>query len=85
MKTYIGQGKKHDRYDIIDVTIKMDNANPFVFTTKNGTFLRFSVTARKEADKFGNTHAVSVWTRDEAAPVAVAEPQPKRQKRAKKA
>jgi hypothetical protein len=86
MKTFIGKGKRNEKFNgIIDVTIDMNQAQAFLFEGEKGTYLRFSVSERKEKDQYGNTHAVSCWTPDaQPAAAVVAEP-PAPTKRKKKA
>lgn len=77
MKTYIGQGKRNEKFNtIIDVVIDMNKAQGFLFEGEKGTYLRFSVGERKAVDEFGNTHTVSVWQPDMPAADAGAQPAP---------
>jgi len=65
MKNYIGTGKKHEKFDgIVSVTIDIEKAKEFIFEYNGKKYLKFDVAEKKEQDKFGKTHSVSVWTPD---------------------
>jgi hypothetical protein len=60
-KVYIGKGKLNEQFDsIIAVTIAIDKAEAHIFEYEGNKYLKFEVAARREADQFGNTHAVYV-------------------------
>jgi hypothetical protein len=69
-RVYIGKGTTNKNFDtIVDVSIEMELAEDFIFTAKNGKrYLNFSVAARSAADKYGNTHGVSIWQKDVPVP-----------------
>lgn len=80
-KKYIGSGKAHNQFDSITVTVDLAKASDAMFTTENGTYLRFVVTKRQQVDQYGKTHACFFIPRPEAAP----EPEvPVRKRRQKK-
>ena len=66
MKNYIGSGKKHESYDVVKVTIGWDSASKYVYEKDGKKYLTFDVAAKREADQYGKTHSVSVWTKDDA-------------------
>lgn len=80
-KKYIGSGKAHNQFDSITVTVDLAKASDAMFTTENGTYLRFVVTKRQQADQYGKTHACFFIprTHDEAP-----EPAPEKKKRRQK-
>ena len=55
-KNYLGKGKQDENFDIVKVTISIDELN-YLIKCKNGIGnISFEVAKMKEADKFGNTH-----------------------------
>ena len=74
MKVYIGNGKRHQSYDVIKCNICIDNIEQYVYTSdRTGKrYLSFDVSARKSVDEYGNTHAVSIWTPDKQQPIKTA-------------
>lgn len=71
MKVYIGNGKKHQSYDVIKCNICLDNVEQYIYTSeKTGKrYLSFDVSARQSVDQYGNSHAVSIWTPDKQQPI----------------
>lgn len=74
MKVYIGNGKRHQSYDVIKCYICLDNIEQYIFTSeKTGKkYLTFDVSARQSVDLYGNSHAVSIWTPDKQQPIKTA-------------
>ena len=70
MKTFIGGGKA-TKYGV-KVTIDVAEAGKFIYEYNGKRYLTFDVDPRREPDKYGKTHNVSVWTPDEQKP----EPKP---------
>jgi hypothetical protein len=66
-KTYIGSGKKHATYDVVNVNICLDDATPFIFTSeKSGKrYLSFDVSLKQSVDQYGNTHSCSIYRKDD--------------------
>ena len=65
MKNYIGSGKKHEKFDgIVTVNIDLEKAKPFIYDFKGKNYLRFDVSEMRQANEYGKTHTVSVWTPD---------------------
>jgi hypothetical protein len=66
-KNYIGTGKKHKEFDIVNVSIKMEDAEKFITEGKDGKkYLNFELTQRKETGKFGETHAAYISVKTES-------------------
>jgi hypothetical protein len=58
-KIYIGKGKlANEEFNIVEVSISMEKAEPHIFEYKEKKYLKFEVSARKEPDQYGNTHNV---------------------------
>jgi hypothetical protein len=55
-KIYIGKGKKVENYDIVEVSINMDEASKHSFEYQGVNYLKFSVAAMKKTDDHGKTH-----------------------------
>jgi hypothetical protein len=81
-KEYIGHGTKHSEWNIIDVVLDMDKAQGFVYEFEGRKYLKFSVAQRQERSKYGATHTTYVRKKEESP--MVAEPEPKRRRRAAK-
>lgn len=81
-KEFIGHGKKHQQFDIIDVVLSMEKAEGLVYNYEGKRYLKFSVASRREKSSYGATH--TVYVRQPEPEVAVAEPAPKK-RAAKKA
>ncbi|MBL8000414.1 MAG: hypothetical protein JNL05_00515 [Flavobacteriales bacterium] len=86
-KQFIGHGKKHTEFDIIDVVVAMEKATPFIYEYEGKHYLKFSVASRREASNYGATHAVYVRQPEQQPVVAepAAEPRKGRRKKAGKA
>ena len=63
-KIYCGSGKKSQQYDIINLNICVsDIPKEHIQDGGNGKkYVRLNVSAKREADKYGNTHSISVDT-----------------------
>lgn len=64
-KEYIGSGKKHPNYDIVKVSIDIEKAMKFFHEYNGKQYLTFDVAAKRETDKYGKTHSVSVFIPDQ--------------------
>lgn len=82
-KEYIGHGKKHDQWDIIDVVLNMEEALKFCFSYEGKRYLKCSVAARRAKTEFGSTHSVYVRPRaDKPEPEQAPKPKARRKKAA---
>lgn len=64
-KIFIGSGKKHQDYDIINGSICLTDIPKEHITTseKNGKkYLNITIMGKRELDKWGKTHAITVNT-----------------------
>lgn len=59
-KNYIGKGKKHETYDIVTVTINMEEAEKHIFEYEGKKYLKFEVAALSDETSFGKTHTAYV-------------------------
>lgn len=58
-KVYIGKGKLvNEEFNIVEVSICMEDAEPHTFEFKGKHYLKFEVAPRKEPDNYGSTHNV---------------------------
>lgn len=74
-KQYIGNGKA-TIHDGVTVTIRMEDAAPFIRKTDSGSWLSFIVGKKQQVDDKGRTHTAFIITGPRPqAPGAVAEPQ----------
>lgn len=66
-KTYVGSGKKTSQYDIVNISICIDDLQPHIFEYNGKKYAKLTVAAKKEADQYGKTHSVSIntWKPDE--------------------
>ena len=58
-KIYVGSGKKTSQYDIVNISICIDDLQPHIFEYNGKKYAKLTVAAKKEADQYGKTH--SVW------------------------
>ncbi|MFH1118250.1 MAG: hypothetical protein V1775_00395 [Bacteroidota bacterium] len=71
IKNYIGKGTENTSLYIIKVTLKMDQAEQFIYEKDGNRYLTFEVSQLKEADKFNRTHTCYVSRlQEETIPVA---------------
>ena len=71
-KTYVGKGKKHESFDLTNISIEKSQIEKFWKDHKNGkAYLNLTVGGLRQADQFGNTH--SVWVDDYKPKEATAE------------
>ena len=75
-KHFIGNGKTNEFFKTaVNVSIDLEKAEKFITTAKNGKkYLNFEVTPRQTPGKYGETHAISVFVKDE--PVAAPDQTP---------
>jgi len=60
IKNYIGKGTEYTNLEIIKVTLKMDEAESFIYEKDGNRYLTFEISKLKEADKFNRTHTCYV-------------------------
>jgi len=60
IKNYIGKGTENTNLGIIKVTLKMDQAESFIYEKDGNRYLTFEISKLKEADKFNRTHTCYV-------------------------
>ena len=71
-KTYVGKGKKHESFDLTNISIEKSQVEGFWKDHKNGnSYLNLTVGGLRQPDQFGNTH--SVWVDDYKPKVAPTE------------
>jgi hypothetical protein len=63
MKNFIGSGKKFNDF-VVKVSIDVEKATPFIYEFNGKKYLTFDIATKREVDKYGKTHDVSVWTKD---------------------
>ena len=62
-KIYVGTGKKHPDYEIVNVSLCLtDLPKEHIFEYKDKKYIKLKVVEKKEVDKFGKTHYVEVDT-----------------------
>ena len=59
-KNYIGKGRKVEDLEIVTVTIKMDEAERFLFEKDGKKYLRFEVSSLRKPDRYDRTHTCYV-------------------------
>jgi hypothetical protein len=59
-KTYIGKGKQNPNFDIVKMTLKVDDFQNLIFEKDGVKYLTFEVAKMREADQFGRTHTAYV-------------------------
>jgi hypothetical protein len=72
MKEYVGSGKKHDKYDIVKVTLDMEKIKPFIFEYNGKQYVSIDVAPKREVDQYGKTHTISCYKKDgeQSSPVS---------------
>jgi len=69
-KIYVGSGKKHAEYDIVNVSVCLsDLPKEHMFEYQGKQYIKLTVAAKKETDQYGKTHyvAVDTWKPEEKA------------------
>ena len=63
-KIYCGSGKAHTTYDIVNIDVCIEKIpKEFISQDKNGnSWLKLTVSKKKEIDQYGKSHAVTVNT-----------------------
>lgn len=63
-KIYCGSGKAHATYDIVNIDVCIEKIpKEFISQDKNGnSWLKLTVSKKKEIDQYGKSHAVTVNT-----------------------
>ena len=60
-KIYVGSGRKVEKYDIVNITICLDDKiKPHIYDFNGKKYLNLTVAAKKEADQYGKTHYVAI-------------------------
>ena len=59
-KTYIGKGKQNPNFDIVKMTLKVDDFQNLIFEKEGVKYLTFEVAKMREADQYGRTHTAYV-------------------------
>ena len=65
MKTYVGNGTKHEKYDFIKVSIDLEKVKPFIYEYNGKKYITVDVAPLREPSQYGKTHSVSVWIKDD--------------------
>jgi ribosomal protein S6 len=60
IKNYIGKGTENSNLEIIKVTLKMEQAESFIYEKDGNRYLTFEISKLKEADKYNRTHTCYV-------------------------
>lgn len=60
IKNYIGKGTENTNLEIIKVTLKMEQAETFIYEKDGNRYLTFEISKLKEVDKFNRTHTCYV-------------------------
>lgn len=82
-KDYIGNGRQVKEMDIVNVTISMEEAQPFIHEYEGKKYLSFQVAKLKSPNQYGQTHSAYIYTSDETAPAESTKPKTKRRRSAK--
>lgn len=62
-RIYVGSGKKSDKYDMVNISVCLtDLPREHIFEYNNKKYIKLTVAAKKEVDKWGKTHSVSIDT-----------------------
>ena len=60
-KTYVGSGKKAANYDIVNISICLDDKlKKHIYEYKGKKYVNLTVAAKRETDKYGKTHYVAI-------------------------
>lgn len=63
-RKFIGKGKKMGNFDMVRVTICMDDVQEQIHEHEGKKYLSFTVASMKKADKFGRTHSAFFQEKD---------------------
>lgn len=61
-RLFVGKGVKANNYDLINISIAESKISPHWFEYNGERYVKLTVGALREVDKFGKTH--SVWIND---------------------
>lgn len=75
-RTYVGKGVKAGQFDLVNISICIDDAEPHFFEYNGKRYVKLTVGGLRETDQYGKTH--SVWV-NEYKPEAKTEPQTQKQ------
>lgn len=71
MKNLIGSAKTiikesdGQKFSSLKITLKMDEAEKFVYEKEGRRYLTFDVNKMREVNQYGKTHYCSIWSKDE--------------------
>jgi hypothetical protein len=67
-KIYVGSGKKAEKYDLVNISVCLsDLPKDKIFEYNDKKYIKLTVAAKKEVDKYGKSHTVFI---DEFEPKA---------------
>ena len=58
-RTYVGKGVKVDQFDLINISICIDDLQSHIFEYNGKRYVKLTVGGLREPDQYGKTH--SVW------------------------
>ena len=62
-KIYVGSGKKAKDYDIVNISICLDDKlKEHIYEYKGKKYINLTVAAKKEVDQYGKSHYVAINT-----------------------
>jgi len=64
LKTFIGSGKEKFDGNVVNVSIDIENATPFIYEKSGRKYLTFDVSKLRQPTEYGKTHSASVWSPD---------------------
>ncbi len=67
-KTYIGKGRTDSKFDIIKVTLKMEDVLKLQYEKEGNFYITFEISKLKDADEYGRTHTCYVNTKEADVP-----------------
>jgi hypothetical protein len=61
-REYVGKGVKAGQFDLINISVCIDNCEPHIFEYNGKRYIKLTVGGLRETDQYGKTH--SVWIND---------------------
>jgi len=62
-KIYVGSGKKAANYDIVNITVCLDDKiKPHIYEYNGKKYINLTVAAKKEIDQYKKSHYVAINT-----------------------
>jgi hypothetical protein len=62
-KIYVGSGKKVKDYDLVNISVCLDDRiKPYIYEYKGKKYINLTVAAKKEVDQYGKSHYVAINT-----------------------